>query len=177
MVCGGERSIDMAATQSESVVLDCRQAAFLLGPVSMNVASRDAALTPSVGRAFGCRIAADGRELTVFLSTSHAAAVLRDLRAGAPFAAVFSRPQTHESRQIKARGVRIEALTPGDIELIRAYGDAFVAECVPLGYAERFMRGFFIDVEDDAVAVTFTPAAMFEQTPGPDAGKRMVTKP
>lgn len=167
----------MAATESESVVLDCRQAAFLLGPVSMNVASRDAALTPSVARAFGCRIAADGRELTVFLSAAHAASVLRDLRAGAPFAVVFSRPQTHESRQIKAHGARIEPLAPGDVDIIRAYGDAFVAECVPLGYAERFMRGFFVGVADDAVAVTFTPAAMFEQTPGPDAGKRMVSKP
>lgn len=167
----------MAETESGFLVLDCRQAAFLLGPVSMNIASRDAALTPSVARVFGCRIAADGREVTVFLSAARAAGVLRDLRAGAPLALVFSRPQTHETRQLKAASARIEPVAPGDIELIRAYGDAFVAECVPLGYAEHFMRGFFVGVEDDAVAVTFAPSAMFEQTPGPDAGKRMGAKP
>jgi hypothetical protein len=167
----------MAAIQSESVVLDCRQAAFLLGPVSMNAASRDAALTPSVARAFGCRIAADGREVTLFLSAARAAAVLRDLRAGAPLAVVFSRPQTHETRQLKAVSARIEAIAPGDLELIAAYGEAFVAECVPLGYEEAFIRGFFVGVEADALAVSFAPAAMFEQTPGPDAGKCLGGRP
>ena len=167
----------MAATESGFVVLDCRQAAFLLGPVSMNIASRDAALTPSVARVYGCRIAADGREVTVFLSAARAAAVLRDLRAGAPLAVVFSRPQTHETRQLKAASARIEPLAPGDLELLRSYGDAFVAECVPLGYAAAFIRGFFVGIEADAVAVSFAPTAMFEQTPGPDAGKRMGGRP
>jgi len=163
----------MAAQASASLVLDARQAGFLLGPVSMNVASRDAALTPSVARACGCRIAADGTRLTCFLSASRAAAVLRDLRAGAPVAIVFSRPQTHESVQIKAERAVIEALAPGDRELMLAYADAFVAECVALGYEEELMRGFFPHVEDDALAVSFTPASMFEQTPGPNAGKRL----
>lgn len=163
----------MAAQQPASLVLDARQAGFLLGPVSMNVASRDAALTPSVARACGCRIAADGTHLTIFLSASRAAAVLRDLRAGAPIAIVFSRPQTHESVQIKAARATIDAPAPGDRELMLAYVDAFVAECVALGYDEALMRGFFTDAEDDALAVSFTPASMFEQTPGPNAGKRL----
>lgn len=163
----------MVATQSGSLVLDARLAAFLLGPVSMDIASRDAALTPSLARAFGCRIAADGREVTIFVSAALGAAVLRDLRAGAPLAVVFSRPQSHETRQFKAASARIEPLAPGDLELMRTYADAFVAECVPLGYPESFIRGFFVGVEADALAVSFAPAAMYEQTPGPNAGKRL----
>lgn len=162
-----------AAQASASIVLDARQAGFLLGPVSMNIASRDAALTPSVARACGCRITADGKRLTIFLSASRAAAVLRDLRAGAPIAVVFSRPQTHESVQIKAESAAIEVLAPGDRQLIIAYGEAFVAECIALGYEEALMRGIFPHVEDDALAVSFIPASMFEQTPGPNAGKRL----
>jgi len=163
----------MAAPILESLILNARQAAFLLGPVSINVASRDAALVPSVGRGCGCRIAADGSRLTIFLSASRTAAVLRDLQGGAPFAVIFSRPRTHESRQIKATRVAIEALVPGDREVIRAYGEAFVAECVGLGYERDFMAAFFLGTEEDALAVSFVPEALFEQTPGPDAGRRL----
>jgi len=84
----------MLPTKANSPLLDAAQAAFLGGPVAINVASHDAARVPSIARAFGCRVSDDRREVVVFLSQPRSRRILDDLAAGAPIAAVFSRPAT-----------------------------------------------------------------------------------
>jgi len=154
-------------------LLDETLAAFLGGPVAINVASRDAALEPSVARAYGCRVSDDRRELVVFLSVQRSATVLRDLGAGAPVAVIFSLPRNHESRQLKGLNARILPLGPGDREVMRTYGAAFGAEIRALGYTGDFTGVLMAGIEDEAVGVAFAPTEIFEQTPGPNAGKRL----
>ncbi|OYY93674.1 MAG: hypothetical protein B7Y41_10525 [Hydrogenophilales bacterium 28-61-23] len=158
-------------------LLDAKQAAFLGGPVAINVASHDAAQIPSIARAYGCRISADRREVVVFLSKRCAQAILRDLAAGAPVAAVFSRPKTHETLQIKGARGRIQPLQAGDRAIMRACGAAFSAEIMLLGYSASFSDALMAPANDDAVGVAFMPDAVFEQTPGPKAGMRLEPKP
>ena len=158
-------------------LLDAAQAAFLVGPVAIGMASHDGDRIPSLSRAFGCRVSPDRREVTVFLSRHHSGPLLRDLADGAPVAAVFSRPLTHETLQLKAEGVRLVELEPGDRAIMLAAGDAFAAELTALGYPEAFCRALMAPSGDDAVAAVFTPMALFEQTPGPKAGARLEPKP
>ena len=145
--------------------------AFVDGPVAINVASHDAALLPSIARGYGCKVSADGRRITVFLSVRSAAAVLADLRSGAPIAAVFCLPSTHATLQFKSASAEILPLASGDREVMRAYGDAFSAEIAALGYDGPFAAGLVAPTQDEAVAVEFVPSAVFDQTPGPEAGK------
>lgn len=158
-------------------LLDAAQAAFLAGPVSIGMASHDADRIPSLSRAFGCRVSPDRREVRVFLSRIHSADLLRDLAAGAPVAAVFSRPLTHETLQLKGQGVDLVALEPGDRAIMLAGAKDFAAELTALGYGETFCRALVAPSGDEAVAAVFTPTALFEQTPGPKAGARLEPRP
>ena len=144
-----------------------------MGPVAINVASHDPALTPSVARAYGCRVADDRRELTVFVSVLRSRVLLRDLGLGAPIAVVFTRPRSHETLQLKGACVSVQQLAPGDPGIMRAYGEALGAELRALGYAEPFTRALTAPVAEEAVGLVFVPLAVFEQTPGPAAGKRL----
>lgn len=158
-------------------LLDSAQAAFLGGPVAVGMASHDAEGVPSLARAFGCRVSPDRREVVVFLSKIRSASLLRDLAGGAAVAAVFSRPLTHETLQLKGERARLGDLEPGDREIMLAAGDAFSAELMALGYPEQFCRRLMEPSADEAVAAIFTPVALFEQTPGPKAGARLEPKP
>jgi len=163
----------MHATTAVPALLDVDQVAFLGEPVAINVASRDAALTPSVARAYGCRVSSDRRQVTVFLSLLRSRGLLRDLRAGAPIAVVFTRPVSHRSLQLKAATADVEPLAPADQALMRAYGEAFCRELLTIDAPEHVARAMTQPVDDESVAVTFSPAAVFDQTPGPSAGKRL----
>jgi len=157
-------------------MLDAAQAAFLTGPVAVGMASHDGDGSPSLSRAFGCRVSPDRREVTVFLSRVHSAPLLRDLASGQPVAAVFSRPLTHETLQLKGLSAKLRDLEPGDRELMLAAGQAFTSELVSLGYPEAFCHALMAPSGDEAVAAVFSPTALYEQTPGPKAGARLEPK-
>ncbi len=153
--------------------LDAAHAAFIRCGVMVSVASRDADHVPSVARALGCRIAPDRRSATVFLDATQCPALLRDVRDTRAIAAVFSQPSTHRTIQLKGADAALVPIEPGDVALIDANREALVADMVPAGYGAAFVRTLLACAPADLVAVSFTPAAAFAQTPGPQAGKRL----
>ncbi|WP_193353136.1 pyridoxamine 5'-phosphate oxidase family protein [Alicycliphilus denitrificans] len=88
--------------------------ALVAGGVSAIVASRDAQLRPSVMRAVGSRIRADGRRITVFLRRSQSQLLLADIAATGHIAVVFSDPPSHRTVQVKATAALQRALRPAD---------------------------------------------------------------
>lgn len=166
----------MTPAAFRSPVIDPAWAVFLAGPVAINVASRNAALVPSVARAYGCRVSPDRRQVTILLAEARARAVLRDLADGAPIAAVFSRPKTHIRLQLKGERAEVLPATAADRELMRAYGAAFAAEVCALGYPEAFAEQLIRPCGERATTVRFEPVALFEQTPGPRAGGKLLAE-
>ncbi len=157
-----------------SLILDERIAGFIVGPdISMALASRDAQHVPSLFKASGCRVNAERTRVTVFVDQHFGASLVRDLRAGGPVAAVFSVPATHRTLQLKGERAEVGSVTPADREYVRAHVDAIVAHIAALGYAEAALRCYFHYAPEQLVAVSFTPTAAFEQTPGPGAGNRL----
>jgi len=161
----------MDANQSDSPVLDEAHAAFIQHRVTVHLASCNAERVPSMVRGFGCRVSADRRTVTVFVSAARSEALLRDLRAGGRVAVVFSRPSTHETLQLKARGAAIVAIEDRDRVQLRACGESLADEIRQLGYEEPFVSAVAVVAVDDAVGVSFAPIAAFVQTPGPAAGR------
>lgn len=161
---------------TDTVLLDATRADFLTHHVSILVGSCSADCVPSVVRAYGCRVSPDRRAITVFLSVAQSQQVLRDLRAGGGIAVVFSRPRTHETVQFKGTRAQIAPLADGDRETMRAYGRSFGEEVGAVGFAGVFESAIMSGVEDEAVAVSFTPTAAFEQTPGPSAGQPLTVQ-
>ncbi len=148
------------------------QAAFVRRYTSMSVGVRSGDNRPIVGRALGCRVSADRRTLTIFLSQSREKEVLDCLRENGAIALTVTRPKTHETLQFK--GVLLEILPPSreDLAEIAAYRQSFVEELMALGYGKDFSWAVVAGAED-SLAVVFEPNAIYNQTPGPKAGTKL----
>ena len=160
----------------ESVSLDPGDAAFIQGGVSIIAAGRDGMNETTVSRAMGCRVSADRRHVTVFLSAARSGALLSDIRANGIIAVVFSQPTSHRTIQLKGTDAAVVSLQDDDPHIWAAYREQFAAEVRPLGFSDAFVRVTFKAPSGDVVAVTFTPSAAFLQTPGPKAGTPLHTR-
>ena len=117
-------------------------------------------------------MARDRRTVTLLLSARRGREVLDALDAGSAIAAVFSRPATHATLQLKAAGAT--RVTSG--ATLRAcnerYARALADELVALGYGTGLGQGLITLLTDrDLVALRFAPDIVFDQTPGPTAGR------
>jgi hypothetical protein len=154
-------------------VLDAEQAAFIQSGVSILVASRDAANVPRHARALGCRVGDDRRKVTVFLAAFQAAGLLAAIRSERVIAVAFNLPSTHRALQLKGGDAVAVPAEPADLACAARYADALVADIGSFGWSEAFGRTLLWFEPAELTAVTFTPTAAFDQTPGPRAGTRL----
>lgn len=148
-------------------------AAFLQRGVSLVVASRDAQLLPSLARAYGCHVSPDRRRVTVVLSARQSGALLAAIADSGQIALAVTEPATHLSYQLKGNDAQIRPLQPFDHASCDKHVEDFVIDVSPLGYPEPLLRAVMGTAVDDRVAVSFTPAQSFDQTPGSSAGTRL----
>jgi hypothetical protein len=154
-------------------LIDAELAAFMQRGVSLTVGSCDAANRPSLARATGCRVAADGSTVRLFISGVQAAPLLAHVRETGRLAAVFSQPSTHRTLQLKGLDAKVEPAGPDDLAVVRRYRDAFVDELARLGYPRPVFHALLACPDADLVALRFTPTEAFSQTPGPNAGRSL----
>jgi hypothetical protein len=155
-----------------SLQLTAEQAAFLQGPLSMNVGAVGRDGWPCVCRAQGIAVARDRRTLTVLLSAARGRAVLEALDAGSGLTLVASRPASHATLQLKAA----HAARPPVSAALRAHSArsvaAFGGELEALGLGSDIAAQLAaILPTGDLVALRFAPDILFDQTPGADAGR------
>jgi hypothetical protein len=141
--------------------------------VSVIVGSRDAALRPSLMRAVGSRVEADGRDITVYLSRPQSRQLVQDLAATGHIAVVFSVPSTHRSVQLKASRVEMRNADAHDAPVLAGYLASMEHEVQQVGFAPPLTRAMLAHRLEDVVAVRFTPEQAFDQTPGPRAGTQL----
>lgn len=154
-------------------LLEDAHVALLREPVSISIAARDARCIPTVVRALGLRLTEDRQRLTVLVSGSSARALLACLQNNGAIAMVIGRPATHRTIQLKGTDATIEPALSSDHALVARHRDAFIQELLSIGYKQPFVSGVLPASPDELTAVTFTPTAAFEQTPGPAAGQRL----
>jgi hypothetical protein len=156
---------------SKGALLDEEAAAFLHRPgVSITAASRDARNVPRIGRCLGCRVTADRGRVTVFVASAQYAAFFDAIAASRAIAVVFSLPSTHRTLQLKGADAAVEPLASGDAEIFTRHVGDFVEELAALGYSREVVDAAHWCEAAEVRAVSFTPTAAFEQTPGPGAG-------
>lgn len=159
-----------------SIKLTAEQSAFLQGPVSINLAASSRDGWPCVCRAQGCMVARDRRTVTVLLSARRGRDVLDALDAGSGIAAVFSRPATHATLQLKATAATRTAANSAQRARNDQYAKVLAEELVGLGYGADLGEGILrLMSASDLVALRFTPDIVFDQTPGPAAGRVLAT--
>ena len=162
---------DDQLSATAGALLDEAAAAFLhRAGISITAASRDGGNVPRIGRCLGCRVSADRRKVTVFFAASQYKAFSDALAASKAVAVVFSLPSTHRALQLKGFDATVEPLAPGDVEIFTRHVAAFVEELAALGYSREVVDACHWSEAAEVRAVSFTPTAAFEQTPGPGAG-------
>ena len=122
---------------SMGVLLDPARIAMVAKGVSAIVASRGADLRPSIMRAVGSRISADGREVTVYLRRSQSEQLLRDIAQTGEIAVVFSVPSSHQTLQLKARQATQHPAGADDLPVLQAYLRSMEDEVGRVGYGPR----------------------------------------
>lgn len=140
------------------------------GEVSLFVAAADALRRPLIARAFGCRVAADGSEAVTWIVSGQASAIVSALGAGGQIAVTASHVSNYQTVQVKSTDARTAPIEARDYVTVLAYQDGFCRITTSLGYPEHVMRRMLRARPSDMVAVRFTPAVVFRQTPGPGAG-------
>ncbi|KRD16612.1 hypothetical protein ASE39_12040 [Acidovorax sp. Root267] len=153
-----------------TLLLDPGRTAMVSKGVSAIVASCSAALQPSIMRAVGSHLSADGHCVTVYLRRSQSRQLLQDIADTGRIAVVFSEPATHRTLQLKALQAHQRAATEEDLPVLQAYLRSMEHEVGLVGYGPRYVGAMLAAPLADVVAVSFTPTAAFDQTPGPRAG-------
>lgn len=145
---------------------------FIQHGVAAAVSACGADLQPSMARVVGVRVDAHSA-VTVLLLRSTSQALLNDVRPGCKIAAVFCLPENERALQIKGVVSAVEAPRADDWARVLQHRIAFADQIEPKGYAREFSDYYHAASADDLVAVSFMPQELFEQTPGPQAGRCM----
>ena len=98
-----------------------------------------------------------------------------DLGAGRPVAMTFADVASLWSVQAKGKSTGIEPARPGDDERVARYVDAFFHDVERTDGTPRAVLDRI--VPDAVVAFGFEITELFDQTPGPDAGRVVMADP
>lgn len=160
-------------THSPLPLLDADHADFIQSGVSISVGACDRNNRPALARAMGCLVDAALCQVRIFVSNTQASDLLVCVRENGALAVVYSQPSTHRTLQLKAIDASVLPLQDGDLLQIRRYRDLFARELQPLGFPQALVRTLLAAPPTDLIAVQFTPAEAWLQTPGPLAGSRL----
>jgi Pyridoxamine 5'-phosphate oxidase len=139
--------------------------------VAVTVATRDKDLRPALTRSWGPRVDEDGRTLTLCVIAPPASATRANLEENGVIAIGFSQPTIARALQVKGRAVEVHEPGPAELERAERHLSAFFAEVEAIGLPAELARRLY--TPDELVSVRVSIDDVFEQTPGPSAGKRL----
>jgi len=138
--------------------------------ISIMVGTRDASLMPECTRAWGIRVGADRGIITILLSETIAGKTIENLRENGRIAVTCTRPTDHITCQLKGQVRRMKPVSSGDREVSRRWHREFVAELRAIGVPSALSEAW---ITEPTVAVEIAVTDVFDQTPGPGAGRKI----
>ncbi len=149
---------------------------FLEGPVSVLVGTRDSRLIPEITRAWGPRVSEDRRRISLCVPVATSCKTLDNLEANGEIAVTFSLPTNYRTFQLKGRHVAAAEPDSTDLAAVERHRDAFAVANERLGQPRRQVEAFWrgeIETSAALVKILFAPEQVFDQSPGPGAGKKL----
>jgi hypothetical protein len=160
---------DARVPAGRAPVIDAELAAHLQGPVSALLATTDATAVPDATRISGL-VALDGHRLRVLIA-SDATTARANATPGARVATLVTNIVTYRSIQLKGSVlIASPARTPGDLALVDHHVRSFV-EASPIVGIDPAVADRFFAIE--VVPLVLEIDTLFDQTPGPGAGRRI----
>lgn len=150
-------------------LIDDEMRRFFLGPLSLVLATVDQMQVPDATRVAG--VAPLGGRRARLLISVDARTAQANAVPGARIALLATDITDYLSLQLRGRVVTgFETRTPGDIALMRRHVDAFVGACPKVGIDPMRAPDLF---PVDVVALIAEFDELYDQTPGPGAGRRV----
>ena len=132
------------------------------------VGTRDEANRPEIGRAVGARPDPSGKRIDLIVSEWQWPATTANIRASGRAAVTFSRPSDYRTYQIKGPA-DVHPAGQEDIACAERYCKAAASLLAELGLDEHLAAHWL--TRRDAALIRLRAEQVFEQTPGPRAGR------
>lgn len=152
-------------------MIDQQLAAFLHDGVGIHLGTRNQDLEPNGARAISVKVDARGTHLVVYMADVAARRVLPDLHANGHAAVVVARPTDERACQVKGTFAGARPIDAAERAHAQKQWSAFLDSLEFIGIP-RSSTTPWISTPD--IAIVLTVSSVFEQTPGADAGKRLV---
>ena len=151
--------------------LDPEVVEFIHGGVAVGVATRDDDLRPEFARGWGPEVSADGRSLTLCVPAPEGSRMRANLEQNGAVAVGFSPPTIARAVQVKGVATLVGEPEAADLERVDKHVRSFVAEAELIGAPAELSQRMFVGT--GLVAIQFSIDEVFDQTPGPTAGRRL----
>ncbi len=146
-------------------------ARFLESGLSIVVGVRNAALRPDGATACAVRVHDDRVHLTVFMYTANASRLASSLADCPQVALALDLPTTHRACQVKGTVVETRPALEAERPEVERQLDAFCRDLEELGIPRVMFAGW---KTWPCTALVVRATELFEQTPGPGTGERLV---
>jgi hypothetical protein len=134
--------------------------------------TRDSTLVPHVHRVSGWTLEPDRQTITCLIGSKSANNLIPSLEDNGQFALTVCEMPSHETYQFKGSYVGSRPVGEADTATFRQCREQFVERIsVVLGYPAEKVRQY---IAEPSVAIRFKVKEIFIQTPGPEAGKRLM---
>jgi hypothetical protein len=165
-----------AQDESKAVTIPGKLVRFLEQHANLGFAgTRDRHLVPYGHRVSGWRVGADGRTLTALIAEHFTDRLLESLQDNGQFAVTIEDYPAHETYQFKGKYLRHRPLQRDDSEIVDAIRQRFVRSIRPLYPLGPDQLGpAYAFIHQACLAVDFEVHEIYVQTPGPQAGSRLV---
>jgi len=152
-------------------VLGPEVVAFIEGGVAVGVATRDDDLKPEFARGWGPEVSADGRSVTLCVSAPEGSRMRVNLERNGAVAVGFCPPTIARAVQLKGVATVVAEPDADDLERAERHFGMFAAETAQVGAPAHFPERMF--ARSGLFAVQFSIDEVFDQSPGPRAGRRL----
>ena len=148
-------------------MIDKELAAFLQEGVGIHIGTRNAALQPNGTRALAVSVDHEGAHVVIYVAEAAAARILPDLEANGQIAVGFGRPIDDRACQVKGVFIGARAATEDERPAVTAQWNGFLGSLEQIGIPRAATKSW---ATWPAVAIRLRVNALFNQTPGPNAG-------
>jgi len=146
---------------------------FIESGVSVVVGTRDEALVPEIVRAWGPQVNRDRRTIRMCVPEATSVRTRTNLLGNGRIAAAFSLPSNYETVQLKGRHLRTTKPSVEDLLRLDRHRESFARVNESIGVPRARVEAFWLRelaASPRFVTIHFVVLAMFNQTPGPEAG-------
>jgi hypothetical protein len=151
-------------------MIDRELAAFLQEGLGIHIGTRNQRLEPNGARALAVKVDEDGGHFVVFVAKVAASRVLPDLQANGFAAVTVGRPVDERACQVKGTFVSARAAKASERREVVAQFEGFRDQLQAIGIPREGSSRW---ITWPAVAIRFKVTAVFNQTPGAEAGKQI----